>query len=164
MSKGQTTILVVFIVAIAAVGIAMLTDERRNEVIINDFVEPTFERASVLGVPQNLEKELNYASLKVENIFTVSMCRDAVVKDNSAIVYFTSHETNTVWVKLQILDGKGNLLGETGLLKPGTYVETVALREVPKKDTLVTVKLLSYEPDTYYSMGTAGAQIMLHAE
>ena len=62
---------------------------------------------------------------------------------------------------LVMLDAEGNVLGETGLLEPGQYVRSLRLDTVPKKDGLVTARILTYEPDTYYSLGSANAQIIL---
>ena len=58
-----------------------------------------------------------------------------------------------MWLKVRILDVGGNILGETGLVRPGEYVQTVALTTIPKPGTPITLKIMAYEPDTYYSMG-----------
>ena len=75
------------------------------------------------------------------------------------IVYDEASDFGYISVK-QLLDAKGNLLGETGVLRPGEYVEFVSLTSLPKKAEVVA-RILTYEPDTYYSMGSASAEIML---
>ena len=140
----------------------VITDNRRAEVIIEDFKAPSFDEGAVLGVPENVDGAYRYSELAVAEGFIVSMCIDPVVVGEEAQVYFTSAAENTVWTKLQLFDENGRLLGESGVLRPGEYVESVALLNVPKESSLIVAKLLSYEPDTYYSKGTATAQIMLH--
>ena len=71
-----------------------------------------------------------------------------------AVVYFTNAEENSVYLKLRVLDEDGNILGETGLLKPGEYVEGVELGETFSAGTTISLKIMSYEPDTYMSEGS----------
>ena len=52
-----------------------------------------------------------------------------------------------------IYDGAGNILGETGLIRPGEYVRSVNLTALPQPDAEVSYKIMSYEPDTYFSCG-----------
>lgn len=71
------------------------------------------------------------------------------------MVYLTNPAENTVWLKLRVLDTNGSILGETGLLRPGEYVRTVALSAAPTPGTSITLKIMGYEPDTYLSAGSA---------
>lgn len=164
MTKNERLIIAILLIAIIVVGIMVITDNRRAEVIIEDFEAPSFEEGAVLGVPENVDGAYRYSELAVAEGFIVSMCIDPVVVEGEAQVYFTSAAENTVWTKLQLFDENGRLLGESGVLMPGEYVESVTLLNVPKESSLIIAKLLSYEPDTYYSKGTATAQIMLHID
>ncbi|MBQ3122837.1 MAG: hypothetical protein IJC14_01630 [Firmicutes bacterium] len=162
MSKREFLIIAILLIAILVVGIMVITDNRRGEVIIEDFEAPSFDEGAVLGVPENVDGAYRYSELAVAEGFIVSMCIDPVEVEGEAQVYFTSAAENIVWTKLQLFDENGKLLGESGVLRPGEYVESVTLLNVPKESSLIIAKLLSYEPDTYYSKGTATAQIMLH--
>lgn len=73
-------------------------------------------------------------------------------------VWLTNPDTNTLWLKLRVLDQDGNTLGETGLLRPGEYVRWVELENLPPAGSTVTLKLMAYEPDTYHSGGAASLQ------
>ena len=64
--------------------------------------------------------------------------------------------------RIILLDETGAELGSSGLLKPGEYVQSVALERIPPKSSSILAKILSYEPQTYYSMGSASAEIYLH--
>ncbi len=56
---------------------------------------------------------------------------------------------------MRILDEHGDILGESGLIRPGEYVRSVKLDRVPKKSTVIALKIMAYEPDTYRSAGSA---------
>jgi hypothetical protein len=56
------------------------------------------------------------------------------------------------------------MIGESGLIKPGEYVESVAISLVPTKNTSIFAKVLSYEKETYYSMGTTSGELILRVE
>ena len=72
-----------------------------------------------------------------------------------ATVYLTNNAENKVYIKLRVLDADGNSLGETGLIKPGEYVKDVELSKVLAAGTSIKLKIMSYEPETYMSMGSA---------
>jgi hypothetical protein len=46
-------------------------------------------------------------------------------------------------------------LGETGLLKPGEYVQYVSLTKELEDGTPIQLKIMGSEPDTYCSAGAA---------
>ena len=116
-----------------------------------EFIPPPFEESAVVGSPV-VPEELGYSELDAE-AFKASLCGVLLPEGDSVGVWLTNPEENTVWLKLRILDEKGDLLGETGLLRPGEYVQSVELSPVPDMGTEVTLKLMAYQPETYYSEG-----------
>ena len=61
--------------------------------------------------------------------------------------------TSTSGGNLSIMDEEGNILAETGLLKPGQYVKTVQFTTLPTTGQKLTMKIMGYEPETYHSVG-----------
>ena len=119
-----------------------------------EFVPPAFESSAQLGVPE-VPEELSYTSPYREGMaYRFSVCANVTMDGRVATVYFTSAEENTVYLKLRVLDTDGEILGETGLLKPGEYVRVVELCEALDAGTQVQLKIMSYEPDTYLSAGS----------
>lgn len=117
------------------------------------FVPPPFEENAVSGTPE-VPEELGYSSPYREGMgYRFSVCGDVTTEGENAIVYFTNPAGNETWLKLRILDGSGNLLGETGLLKPGEYVRSVHLNAPLADGAAVCLKIMGYEPDTYHSAG-----------
>jgi hypothetical protein len=157
LSKKEITLLGVLAALAAALLIVLLT--REDEIIVNDFVPPAFDSAAVSGLPVGVDTSI-YGTLILADGIAVSLYSAPTVTDGTAQVYFASPASNTAWVRLRLLDAQGVLLGETGLLRPGEYVESLILQTMPKSGQ-VTAKILTYQPDTYYSMGSATAQLQL---
>lgn len=160
MSKAEKWILLVASLACAVLlSMLLLRVTAPKEVVVGKFTPPEFDAVAVKGVPQVTHPE-RYGTLHLTEEISVALYSRPVVQDGRAQVFFTSPATNTVWIRLRITDSKGNVLGETGLLRPGEYVEYIDLTETPKKSATVA-RILTYEPETYYSMGSAAVEIEL---
>ncbi len=116
------------------------------------FEPPPFEEAAQSGTP--IVEDPTWSKMYQDGMdFSAHMTGILTVKDGASDVYFTNDEGNKVWLKLRVLDENDNILGETGLLKPNEYVKTVKLDIVPKPGDIVRLKIMAYEPDTYFSAG-----------
>lgn len=124
------------------------------EPVVGEFVPPAFDPAAVAGTPE-VPEGLGYGELDVKGIYKVSVCGVVRPSGSKADVFLTNPVENTVWLKLRVLDAEGELLGETGLIRPGEYVQSVTLSRVPEQGSAITMKVMSYEPQTYYSAGEA---------
>lgn len=125
------------------------------------FVPPAFETAAQVGVPEAPE-ELGWSQLEIAEGYTIHIC--GVLRPDEAgnlPVWFTTDPENKVWVKLRVLDDQGHRLGETGVLRPGEYVESLHLESLPEQNQDVVLKVIGYEPETYYSAGNAAIQNVL---
>ena len=161
MNKTEKTIalsLVAVIVILTAV--LFLRPDPPPEVVVGEFTPPAFESAARSGAPDT-SSVADFGTLHLAPDLAVSLCASPVVENGQVKIYFTSPATNTGWMRLQLTDTKGNLLGETGLIRPGEYVEAVDLIATPKH-TRALVRILTYQPETYYSMGSANAEIRLN--
>ena len=151
-------ILCVFTILSLVVMVFALTTAKEPR--MGNFVPPALESMSVQGIPE-VPEELDYSSPYQDGmIYRFSVCGNVMMDDNKAVVYFTNAEENQVYLKLRVLDDDGNILGETGLLKPGEYVKDVELRLIHSTGTGIRLKVMSYEPDTYMSAGS----VMLKTE
>lgn len=116
------------------------------------FTPPPFEANAEPGMPE-VPEQLGYQELDVQ-VFRVLLCGEVRTGDGAAEIWFTNPVENTVWLKLRILDEQGNILGETGILRPGEYVRRVELTSTPETGTPVMLKVMAYEPETYYGAGS----------
>lgn len=125
------------------------------------FTPPPFEVNAIKGVP-DVPNDLGYSAPYKEGMaYHFAVCGNVVMDGRNATVYFTNPKENEVWLKLRVLDEAGNVLGETGLLKAGEYVELVELLEELPVGTPVKLKIMSYEPKTYYSVGSVMLDTMI---
>ena len=101
--------------------------------------------------------------LPVGGEFTLGLCTNALIQGERLYLYFTSHEDNEVLLRVTVSDEDGTLLGETGVITPGHFLPDVALSALPKGEKL-TLRVISYEPNTYYSRGTTKLTISYQSE
>ena len=126
----------------------LLTGEKEK-----DFTPPPFEQNAMAGIPK-VPQEAGYAQADAE-AFQFAAAGNLQTQDGSVDVWLTNPEGNDIWLKARILDKNGQVLGESGLVKEGEYVQTILLDTVPEHSTEVSLKIMAYEPQTYYSAGAA---------
>lgn len=139
---------IVFAVVLVGMTLALTFGGRQKEA---EFTPPPFEPAAVQGKP-DVPEYLGYTSPYQEGMaYRFSICGKVTTEGTTATVYFTNLTENAVWLKLRVLDENGNTLGETGLIKPGEYVKTVEFTKTLPVGTSIRLKIMGYEPETYYS-------------
>ena len=117
------------------------------------FTPPPFDTSAQIGEP-SVPEEYGYNLLYKDGMsFKVGLCGKVLVRENTADVYFTSPADNTPWLKLRVFDAKGNIIGETGLIRPGEYIKSIEFTKTPQSYDGLIFKIMSYEPDTYNSLG-----------
>lgn len=141
---------VVCLAAVAVMIIALVTGG--NHIKQTEFSPPPFDAAARTGVP-TVPDGLGFGEIDAQ-AYKFSVCGAVQLKNGQADVYFTNPEGNTVWLKLRVLDESGNMLGETGLIRPGEYVRSVAIGDSPADGAAIQLKVMAYEPDTYRSAGS----------
>lgn len=107
-----------------------------------------------------MDSSFGYTELYQDGMaYRVSVCGVPQINGNELTVYFTNTEGNEQYLKLRVLDEKGNTLGETGLLKSGEYVKTVTLSKELPVGTKIKLKVMSYEPEDYTSAGSVAMNV-----
>lgn len=159
ISRGNRPLFAMLFVAVISLAVmaAVLAMTGKRDDGTENFTPPPFEQEAVSGEPE-VSENLGYSPLDIPGAYRVSLCGKVVEEGGCADVWFTNHAENTVWMKLRVLDAQGNILGETGLLKPGEYVQSVELTgaDVSLEDGMeLQLKIMAYEPDTYHSAGSA---------
>lgn len=119
-----------------------------------EFVPPKFESAVIKGRPE-LQPEYDWSEVYQEGMnYRVGICTKVTVYEDVADVYFSNTKDNMVWLKLRVLDEDNNIIGETGLIKPDEYVKAVNLNGNFQDGQKIKLKIMAYEPETYYSEGS----------
>lgn len=119
---------------------------------VPSFTPPPFDTSAQSGFPET-EDESHTKIYREGMSFAAYVCGNVILKENRADVFFTNLRENSVWLKLRITDESGNILGETGLIKPGEYVQSVQFDMIPRTGQNIKMRIMAYEPDTYYSEG-----------
>lgn len=146
----------VFVIALVVMIVALATPGTAPR---GEFIPPAFDETARQGVP-TVAEDLGYTELYQEGMaYRVAVCGVPTVDGQSLSVYFTNAQSNEKYLKLRVLDAKGNILGETGLLRPGEYVQSVTLNRTLSPGTKITLKVMGYEPKDYTSAGSVNLNV-----
>ena len=151
---------VLCVLSLAVMVFALTRQEVQTE--MGEFTPPPFDSSAVVGTPA-VPDGLGWQELDAQ-AYIVGICGKFIPNGNTADVWLTNPVSNTVWLKVRVLDEKGNILGETGLVRPGEYVQFVELDNVPKAGTPIVLKIMAYQPDTYYSEGAVSLNTAISEE
>lgn len=124
-----------------------------------EFTPPPFEAEALEGTPA-LTQEDGYSVLDAQ-VYQTALCGRPEVRDGAVFLYLTNPESNSVWLKVRVLDENGEILGESGLLRPGEYVPSVRLGPVPESGASLQLQIMGYEPETYHSAGTVYLSVVI---
>ena len=145
------------LLAVVAMILALTLGEKQIQA---EFIPPSFDENAVAGIPE-VPENLGWEQLDAQ-VFRVSVCGVVAAKDGAADIWLTNPRKNDVWLKLRLLDQNGAILGETGLITPGQYVQSVELKEVPGAGTPIVLKIMAYEPETYHSAGSISVNTKIY--
>lgn len=157
--KEKILLLLMAILLISSISIYVLLSGQNNRE--ESFIPPELEKNVEAGIPVHIDESLDYRELNVSDELTISLCGNLAVNQDYVDIYFTSNKENKVLSKIKLLDEDGTLIGESGLIKPDEYLKSIQLIETPKESKNVIAKVLTYEPDTFYSEGTVNVQLYL---
>ncbi|MFR3485058.1 MAG: hypothetical protein ACLTXL_17070 [Clostridia bacterium] len=134
------------VLAVTVMMIALLSGGRQES-----FSPPPFDAAAQTGAPE-VPENAGYGEMDAK-AFRFSAAGELEVQDGKTDVWLTNPAGNTVWLKVRILDENGDILGESGLIRPGERA-VGELNSVPQQTT-ARMKIMAYEPETYYSASSA---------
>lgn len=115
------------------------------------FVPPEFDKNVEKGIP-DVPENLGYSDVDAKE-FIFSVCGKIICENNSADIYLTNPKESDVWLKIRILDKDDLIIAETGLVKPGEYLKSISISNPLSDGSEIKLKVMAYEPDTYYSGG-----------
>ncbi|MBC3887821.1 hypothetical protein GH810_05810 [Acetobacterium paludosum] len=163
-SKASRKTVVLYLALIGVILIALILTgiilfQRLNTPL--QFVPPGFDPSAQVGEPTP-DIDLGYTTVNVEQGFEIKLCGRLFVKNNSVDINLTNPASNDVWMMTELQDKNGKVLGKSGIIKPGEYVQSIALlKNVKAEETNVKIVVIGYAPDTYASRGTVDMNTML---
>ena len=148
MDKGRLICIlsVLCVLSLGAMTLALLPGTETAA-----FTPPPFDPAAEAGTPA-VPDGLGYRTLDA-GAFRVALCGEIVTEGSDATVYLTNPPDGDAWLKVRILNEKGEILGESGLIRPGEYVRNIRLNQLAAPGTPIVLKVMAYEPETYHSRG-----------
>ena len=162
MDKQQKLIIKIALIIVSIICIISITIFlNKDKLKKGQFIIPEIEQNAIAGKPNFIAKDLMYTEAKVNDNYIVYLCAAPKTKENILTLFFTSVKTNTELIKIKILDSKNNVLGESGLLKPDSYLKDIELNRKLEDKEKITIKVMGYEKDTYYSQGSIKLDIFV---
>lgn len=146
----KVLICIVLIICIISIIIFFSGDNIKK---ISRFHIPNIEENAINGKPVNIPKEYIYQEAKVNDNYIVYLCAAPVFKNKILTIYFTSSEVNKGLIKIRVLDSQKNIIGESGLINPNSYIKDIKLNKEINDKEMITIKVMHYEKETYYSLG-----------
>ena len=160
MDKKEKTIITVtaalLVVALIATAVVFFVQKKKN-----DFTPPPFDKGAISGKPAVDNEAFQYRKVTVSEDLIFSLCMCPLYAAGKADVFLTNDESSNAYIRIVLFDAEDNPIGESDLLKPGEYIESVSLSISPEKDTSIKAKILSYDKKTYYSKGTSDGNLSL---
>ena len=160
MSKERTESRIIkclSIVAIISFIIMMISIINCYKTKRIDFIKPDFDTSAIIGNVEITEelKELEYIEFYQDGMsYKFSLCGKPTVNNKQIVVYFTNHTENITWLKLRILDENSDILGESGIIKPGEYIKYIDINKEAKSGDKLILKVMGYTPEKYTSAGS----------
>lgn len=81
------------------------------------FTPPPFDPAAQTGTP-DVPESAGYGELDAGD-FKFYAAGNLTAKNGKPDIWLTNPEENNIWLKVRLLDKDENILGESGLIKPG---------------------------------------------
>lgn len=165
-SKKPDSLIIVLVCALV-VALAFMIASLIAVNKVNSLLNETAPRETLKFVPPSFSEDFEYGAPKVPDdkvhsyreiykdgmTFTSYICGEVVVENGSADVYFTNPKGNSVWMKLRVFNSNGDVIAETGLIRPNEYIKSVKFDTIPEDGEKIVMKIMTYEPYTYESAG-----------
>ena len=148
--KNTPLILAAGICAVCVLFMCIALQTDRQEV--GTFTPPPFAEDAQRGTPQ-VPEDLGWSLLDAK-VYRVGICGEVQLFAGGADLWLTNPEENNIWMKLRVLDEQGTVLAETGLIRPGEYLQSVEFTQTPSPGEKLQLKIMAYEPETYFSAGS----------
>ncbi len=149
LPAGVIVALVLLLFSLLLYGVCSLIATRNQ----THFTPPAYDLSAKEGRPE-IAHELGWGEIWQEGMeFKAGVCGLVVMENSQADIYFANLE-GIAFLKLRVLDAEGNILGETGVIRPGWYVPTVKLDSLPEDGAPITLKIMAYSPEDWSSLGS----------
>ena len=124
---------------------------------------PDFDAAAIIGQPE-VGEEYGYSTLTVRDGYRVQLCGAPAVNGQKVSFFLTNPKGNDIWLRAVVLGEDNEILASSGVLRQGEYLPELNMEQpLEKRSTPVTVKIISYVPNTWQSAGNINLQLNLYS-
>ncbi len=141
--KNNKILIFLLIVSVVLIGLIIYLMDARN------FHPPKFDKFA------KPFEEAPTDIIAVTNDYKFYIEGEPILKDGYLYINFYSLTSEDIYLKVRILEND-NIISESGLIKSHEYLEKIKYSSESKR---ITYLVMSYEKDTYLSMG----EVRLHA-
>ncbi len=96
--------------------------------------------------------------LEIKENYVVYIGKNIKIKNSVLSFYLASAKNNNVYIKCRVYE-ENKIIGETGLIKPGEYIEKIKLKKILAEK--VTIKIMGYDIKTYQSTGSVKFEVQV---
>ena len=121
------------------------------------FVPPVHDEDAVLGTPTP-DKQYGYAQGPLNDYYDFFVATTPRLVNGEILLFLTNPEKNNALLRVKVYNGD-DLIAESGYLNPGEYLEAVSAPDATPGT--IHIKVMSYEPETWYSLGPCSMSIPL---
>lgn len=147
MKKNKMTIILSLILLILIICIILLMVSIKNK---SSFKKPEFDKNVVEKIPSKVDYQDKIIDI-TEN-YSIYINPQPIINNNNLIIDLISLETNNILIKVRVLKND-KIVAETGLIKPGQYLEKVKLKKKLAIDDEIVYVVMGYESESYLSAG-----------
>lgn len=148
MKKNKIALILSTILLILIIVICLLIVSIKNK---STFRQPEFDK----NVSENIPPYIEYQNkiINVTDNYSLYIEPEPIIQNNNLILNLISLEKNNILIKVRILNND-KIVAETGLIKPGQYLEKVKLRKRLNKNDEIIYVVMGYETGSYLSAGS----------
>lgn len=121
------------------------------------FVPPTHDEGAVIGTPTP-DKQYGYAQGPLNDYYDFFVATTPRLVNGEILLFLTNPEKNNALLRVKVYNGD-DLIAESGYLNPGEYLEAISAPGA--MPGTIRIKVMSYEPGTWYSLGACSMSIPL---
>lgn len=123
---------------------------------------PDFDSNVQNGEP-TVSDRYAYSTLTIKEKYALRLAGVPENDGQNIDLYLTNIQDNDVWVRIEILDEQGEILGQSGVIRNGQYLKTVHLNKpLSQRETPVLIKVIGYTPYTWQSQGNVQLKMKLY--
>ena len=121
---------------------------------IAEFTPPNFDINAINDKP-DIDEDSGWGKIWQEGMgYHFYFNGKLKLNDQTVDAYFYNPPENNCYLKIRVFNVQGNIIYESGLIRPGEYLKTIKFASYVSANENISIKIMSYNPENYTSMGS----------